>query len=318
MMICVSRTGGRVSLDRDRRRVPPASIPARNSASVSPSVSWKAAGGVPGLAEILVEPAGDDVLAGDVRLQELVLGVEPLQQSPRAPRRARPSASAARPLGPRRALSSAARIACRASIAASRPSSARSCPPRLAGLAAAPAASRAVATAKRAPITACVRARPPRARRGAPRPRRGAAGAARSERRPSGPGRRHEVGAFTQTASAPSAACSAPRAPRPARRAGAVEAPPRSPAHPEGVVEGLDAPDRPGDQPAEGAERLGLAAEPARVADHLVADEPGRDQVGERRRAAGRRRDAGEAGAATAGRAMRGSSWRSPPTSDLP
>ena len=54
--------------------------------------------------------------------------------------------------------------------------------------------------------------------------------------------------------------------------------------HPEGVVEGLDAPDRPGDEPAEGAERLGLAAEPARVADHLVADEPGRDQVGERRR----------------------------------
>ena len=49
----------------------------------------------------------------------------------------------------------------------------------------------------------------------------------------------------------------------------------------EGVVVGLDAPDRPGDQRAEQAQRLGLAAEPARVADHLVADEAGGDQVGE-------------------------------------
>ena len=63
--------------------------------------------------------------------------------------------------------------------------------------------------------------------------------------------------------------------------AGAAEVAGRDP---EGIVEGLDAPDRPGDEAAEGAERLGLAAEPAGIADHLVADEPGRDQVGERRR----------------------------------
>ena len=50
----------------------------------------------------------------------------------------------------------------------------------------------------------------------------------------------------------------------------------------EGVVEGVDPPDRPGDQPAEQPQRLGLGAEPRRIADHLVADQPGGDQVGQR------------------------------------
>ena len=50
----------------------------------------------------------------------------------------------------------------------------------------------------------------------------------------------------------------------------------------EGVVEGVDPPDRAGDEAAERPERLGLGAEPARVADHLVADQPGGDQVGQR------------------------------------
>ncbi len=162
------------------------------------------------------------------------------------------------------------------------------------------AASRAAAMAKRAPITAWTsppatssasrvasagRAAAGAARRpAAPRPTPVATPVSARAGRGAAPGTRSA--AFTQTASAPSAPCSAAssadaRAVDAEGVAGAAEV---ARGDPEGVVEGLDAPDRPGDEAAEGAERLGLAAEPARIADHLVADEPGRDQVGERRR----------------------------------
>ena len=50
------------------------------------------------------------------------------------------------------------------------------------------------------------------------------------------------------------------------------------------VVEGADPPDRAGDEAAERAQGLRLGGEPAGVADHLVADQPGGDQVVERGR----------------------------------
>ena len=53
----------------------------------------------------------------------------------------------------------------------------------------------------------------------------------------------------------------------------------------EGVVEGIEPPDRPADLGAEHPERLGLGAELGGIADHLVADEARGDQVGQRGRA---------------------------------
>ena len=198
--------------------------------------------------------------------------------TPSRPRAARLAVS------PARSTSISSISSWRVSITASRRASA------LPGSPPAAAGSRAASTAKRALITAWVpgpAAASPSAT-AAPWARSSRSGASGTARR-----RGPRSAALIQTASAPSLA----RAPRSAASIAAAQPAGCGPGEPpaqilgtgaEGVVEGIEPPDRPADLGAEHPERLGLGAELGGIADHLVADEARGDQVGQPGRAEAR------------------------------